>query len=105
MNKRFWKKTSKISLVTIDKKLDVQYEVKYVLRSMAQGVRSLYTLRNWVSENFNVALLAFLISHLQYPALLLCSLPQNLITTLEKHNWAVKDCYNRRKIDLITILN
>ena len=38
--------------VTIDKKLTFQSEVKNILRIMAQGIKSIYTLRNCVPESF-----------------------------------------------------
>ena len=59
--------------VTIDKKLTFQSEVKTnILRSMAQGIKSIYTLRNCVLESFKTPLInSLVISHLQYPAVLL----------------------------------
>ena len=66
------------------------------------GKKILCTLRNCVPENFRGTVLnSLVISYLQYPTALLCSVPQNLLTTLEKQlNLAVKACYSRRKIDL-----
>ena len=52
--------------VTINKKLTFQSEVKNILRSMAQGIKSIYTLRNFVPESFKKTLIkSLVISHLQ----------------------------------------
>ena len=68
---------------------------------MAQGIKSIYTLRNCDPESFKKTLInSLVISHLQYPAVLLCSLSQNLIATLEKQlNCTVTACYNSKRFD------
>ena len=43
---------------------------------------------------------ALVLSHVQYPAILLQGISQNLLTTLEKQlSWGVKTCFNRQKQD------
>ena len=65
---------------------------------MAQGIKTLYVLRNVVPYHLRKILLnSLVISHLQYSAVLLSSISINLLTTLEKQlNWAVKACYFQR---------
>ena len=42
----------------------------------------------------------FELSHVQYSSVLLATINQNLITTLEKQlNWAIKACFHRQKFD------
>ena len=87
--------------VTIDKKTHLSIRGKIFFRSMAEDIKSIYTLRNCVPESIKKTLInSIVISHLQYQAVLQCSLSQNLTTTLEKQlNWAVKAGYNRKKVD------
>ena len=64
--------------VTIDKKLTFQSELKNILRIMAQGIKSIYTLRNCVPESFKKTLInSLVISHLQYPAALLLMISES----------------------------
>ena len=85
--------------VLIDNELKFDKHVKFVLRKMAQGIKSLYVLRNAVPTYLKTIILnAYVLSHIQYPAVLLSTIDQHLVTTLEKQlNWAVKACFNRRK--------
>ena len=84
--------------VILDKKLMYQQQVKQILSKMAQGIKTLYVLRNVVPYHLRKILLnSLVISHLQYSAVLLSSISKNLLTTLEKQlNWAVKACYVQR---------
>ena len=42
----------------------------------------------------------FGLSHVQYSSVLLATMNQNLIITLEKQlNWAIKACFHRQKFD------
>ena len=62
MEKKIKEKTELKNLgATIGKKLTLQSEVKNILRSMAQGKKSIYTLRNCVPENFKQHLLTLLL--------------------------------------------
>ena len=65
---------------------------------MAQGIKTLYVLRNVVPYHLRKTLLNYIVfSHLQYSAVLLSSFSKNFLTTLEKQlNWAVKACYFQR---------
>ena len=82
-------------------------EVKNISRSMAQGIKSIYTLRNCGLESFKKTLInSLVISHLQHLAVLLCSLSQHLITNLLKQlNWAVKPATIVKSFIQLTILN
>ena len=59
---------------------------------MACGIKTLYTVKSFLSQEFCLKLLnALVLSQLQHPAILLNGISQNLITSLEKQlSWAVK---------------
>ena len=86
--------------VYLDQNLTFQ-EVKHILRKMACGIKTLYSIRDYFPEKVRLLLLnALVISHLHYPAILLNGLTENLNTTLEKQlNWGIKVCFNRTKCD------
>ena len=81
--------------VILDKKLFYQLQVKQILSKMAQGLKTLYVLRNVVPYHMRKILLnSLVISHLQYSAVLLSFISKNHLTTLQNQlNWAVKACY------------
>ena len=87
--------------VHIDNQLCFNIQVKHVLSKMAQGIKYLYVLRNLVHSSDKILLLnAFVISPIQYSAILLTGINANLLTSLEKQlSWAVKACFNRKKLD------
>ena len=68
---------------------------------MAQGIKCIYALRNIIPTGYKKIILnAFVLSHVQYSSVLLATINQNLITTLEKQlNWAIKACFHRQKFD------
>ena len=68
---------------------------------MAQGIECIYALRNIVPIVYKKFFLnSFVLSHVQYSPVLLETINQNLITTLEKQlNWAIKACFHRQKFD------
>ena len=73
--------------VTKDNEVNYQIKVKNLLLKMAQGIKYLYNLRDCLLP---VKISSLVICHLQYPAVLLITVDNNLIVTLEKHlNWAV----------------
>ena len=84
--------------VILYKKLLYQQEVKQILSKIAQGIKTLYVLRNVVPYHLRKILLnSLVISHLQYSAVLLSSLSKNFMSTLEEQlNWAVKACFFQR---------
>ena len=100
---QFIKATNSIKYlgVYLDRNLTFQEEVKHVLRKMACGIKTIYSIRNYFPMKTRLLLLnALVISHLHYPAILLNGISENLITTLEKQlNWAIKACFNRTKIE------
>ena len=81
----------------LDQNLTFHEEVEHILRKMACGIKTLYSIREYFPEKVRLLLLnALVISHLHYPAILLKGLTENLNTTLEKQlNWGVKACFNR----------
>ena len=87
--------------VYLDQILTFQEEVKHILRKMACGIKTLYSIRDYFPEKVRLLLLnALVISHLHYPAILLSGLTENLNTTLENQpNWGIKACFNRTKYD------
>ena len=87
--------------VTIDSALTYQDEVKSILRKMACGIKTLYSLREVISDNCKVLTLnALVISHLHYSAVLLNGINNNLIRSIEKQLiWGVKACFHKKKYD------
>ena len=85
--------------VSTDSALTYQDEVKSILRKMACGIKTLYSLREVISDNYKVLTLnALVISHLHYSAVLLNGINKNLIRSLEKQSsWGVKACFHRKK--------
>ena len=88
--------------IYIDKDLKYQKQVKIILSKMAQGIKSIYALRNIIPTVYKkkIILNSFVLSHVQYSSVLFATINQNLITTLEKQlNWAIKACFQRQKFD------
>ena len=78
--------------VYLDRNLTYQNEVKNTLRKMACGIKTLYALRDFLLLNARLLLFnAALMSHMQYSAVLLNGITENLLETLEKQlNWGIK---------------
>ena len=87
--------------VYLDQNLSFQKEVKNILRNMACGIKTLYSIREYLPEKTHLLLLnALVTSHIHYPSIPLNGIAQNLITTLEKQlSWAFKACFNRTKFE------
>ena len=87
--------------------LNITYEkeAKHVLKKLAFGIKTIYAVKQFLPENTCLLILNTLVfSHFQYPAILLQSISQNLLTTLEKQlRWGVKACFDRQKQELGTI--
>ena len=81
--------------VFLDQNLNFQNEVKNLLKKMACGIKTLYAIRESFPEKTPILILNVLvISHVQYSAILLNGISENLLTTLEKQlSWAVKACF------------
>ena len=90
--------------VTIDNQLNYQTEVKDLLSKMAQIFKCLYNLRDCLPKNrLPVMINSLVMCHLQYPAVVLSTVDNSLVVTLEKQlSWAVKACYHRSKFDSST---
>ena len=80
--------------VYLDQNLNYQIEIKNILRKMALGIKSLYSVRDIFPRKTRKLLLnALVVSHLHYSAILLSGISENHLTTLEKQfNWVIKAC-------------
>ena len=89
--------------VFLDQNLNFQEETKHILRKMACGIETFLSIRNYFPEKILLTLLnALVISHLQYPSILLNLISQTIITTLKKQlSCGVKACFHRKKIRII----
>ena len=89
-------KTVKYFGVYLDQNLDFRDEVKNILRKMATGIKTLYSIRDIFPTATRLLLLNVLVlSHLHYSSILLTGISENLITTLEEQlNWGIKACFN-----------
>ena len=61
---------------------------------MAFGIKTLYAIRESFPKKIQILILnALVISHVQYSAIMLNGISENLLTTSEKQlSWAVKTC-------------
>ena len=87
----------------MDQNLKYELEVKHLLKKMACGIKTLYCVRELLPEKICLSLLnALVISHLQYPALLLNVISQNLKTTLLENqlSWGNKAWCNETNTNL-----
>ena len=75
--------------VYLNQNLNYQIEIKNILRKMALGIKSLYSVRHIFPQKTRKLLLnALVVNHLHYSAILLSGISENLLTTLEKQlNW------------------
>ena len=87
--------------VYIENDLKYQKQVKILLSKKAQGIKCIYTLRDIIPNVYTKIILnSFGLSHIQYSSVLLETINQNLISTLEKQlNWAIKAGFHRQKFD------
>ena len=74
---------------------------------MALSFKCLYNLRDCLPKNLlPVMINSLVMSYLQNPAILLSTVDNKLIITLEKQlSWAVKACYHRSKFESSTDIN
>ena len=88
--------------VSLDSALTYQDEVKRILRKMACDMKTLYSLRELISDNYKALTLNALVnSHIHYSAVFLNGINNNLIKSLEKQlSWGVKACFHRKKYDI-----
>ena len=94
--------------VTLDKHLTYQSEVKQILKKMATGIKTIYVIRNFITENTRILLLhALVLSHLQYSAILLTGITSELLCTLQKQiNWGIKAaCFKKKSTNIDDIKN
>ena len=94
-------KTIKDLGILLDENLTYQVEVKNILKKMACGIKTLYSIRDLFPEKIRILLLnALVVSQLQYSSVLLNGIAQNLKTTLEKQlNCGIKAIFYKNKFD------
>ena len=87
--------------VHLDQSLTFEVEIKNILKKMACGIKTLYTVKTFLPEEFCPKLLnALVLSQIQHPTILVNGISHNLTTSLEKQlSWAVKACFSRNKYD------
>lgn len=87
--------------VILDNKLSFQTQTKNVLKTMAMGIKTIYTIRNFVPIKTRLLLLhSLVLCHLCYPAVLLNGINFTLLDSLNKQvSWAIKACCFKRKYD------
>lgn len=82
-------KNAKYLGVIVDNRLSFADEVSSILRKMAQGIKAIYRVRDFVPQKTRVLLLnALVISHFAYSSCLLTDISKSLLVSLEKQlNW------------------
>ena len=85
----------------IDQNLTFQREVKKVLRKLACGIKTLNAIKNTFNINTRLIIMnALVLSHLHCSSIILNSITQNLVASLDQQlSWTIKSCFNRRKFD------
>ena len=92
-----------LGILLSDESLTYQVEVKNILKKMACGIKTLYSIEDLFPEKIRLSLFnALVVSHLQYSSVLLnghFSIEQNLKTTLEKQlNWGNKSNFPQKQV-------
>lgn len=92
--------------IIFDNNLSFKTQTKKVLKNMATGIKTIYTIRNFVPLQTRLVLLnALVLCHLYYPCVLFSGINNTLMSSLDKQiNWAVKACCFKRKYDSSTQL-
>ena len=74
---------------------------------MAQGIKTIYTIRKSIQQKLLILVLnALVLSHLRYSAVTIHAIEQNLIMSLEKQlNWSLRATFLDRNLNLFKILN
>ena len=85
--------------IIVDNNLSFESQAKKILQKMAIGIKTIKTIRTQLPTKTLEALLnAIVLSHLDYSALLINEINQNLINSLERQlNWAIKTTFFRSK--------
>ena len=92
-------KEAKYLGVTLDQNLTFNTQISSILKKMAIGIRTIYTIRDRVPLQTRLLLLDTLVlSHLNYSILYLSNITENQWTSLDKQlNWALRACYYKSK--------
>jgi hypothetical protein len=92
--------------VKLDQNLTFQPQISLILQKMALGIRTIYAMRDLLPLRARLVLLETLVlSHVNYPILLLTHITNTQLNSLEKQlNWALKACYYKSKFDSATEL-
>ena len=79
---------------------NLTFSSKNVLRKMACGIKILNAIKNPFNINTRlIILIALVLSHLHHSSIILNSITQNLVASLDQQlNWAIKLRFNRRKL-------
>lgn len=87
--------------IILDTKLSFQTQTKTVLKNMAMGIKTIYTIRNFVPIKTRLLLLhSLVLCHLCYPAVLLNGINSTILDSLTRQvNWGIKACCFKRKYD------
>ena len=99
-------KEAKYLGIIFDETLSFKTQTKKVLKNMAAGIKTIYTVRSFVPLKTRLLLLhALVLCHLFYPAVLLTGITNTVMDSLEKQvNWGIKACCFKRKFDSATNL-
>ena len=87
--------------IVLDNKLALHTQTRNVLKNMAIGIKTIYTIRNFVPIKTRLLLLhSLVLCHLCYSAVLLNGINVTLLDSLNRQvNWAVKACCFKSKYD------
>ena len=89
-----------------DPNLTFQQEVKNVLRQKTCGIKTLNAIKSPFNINTRVIMNSLALSHLHYSSIILNSITQNRVASLEQQlNSTIISCFNRQKIDCSRDLN
>lgn len=99
-------KEAKYLGIIFDQTLSFKTQVKKILKNMATGIKTIYTIRPYVPLKTRILLLhSLVLCHLNYPAVLLTGINNTVLESIEKQiNWAIKACCFKRKFDHVTQL-
>jgi hypothetical protein len=85
--------------IYLDAQLTFDKQINIILRKMAAGIKTIYSLRNYIPLTSRLLLLrSIVLSHLTYPAPILTSLSQKHLDSLNSQiTWGLKACCNTNR--------
>ena len=89
--------------VLIDSNLTFHEEVKHILRKMTREIKTIYAIIKSIPQKLLIiVLIALVLSHLHYSAVIIHAIEQNLIMSLEKQlNWSLRATFFRQKFESV----